>query len=96
MQRDDALLRAWSEPGGTAEPPDVPRRRHRSTWISDLHPGTPAGQAHALLDFLLHVESGHLFRVGALIDGWQLRRSWYWPQAHNDVVQQLTSKRHKT
>ncbi len=23
------------------------------------------------------------------MDGWQLRRRWYWPQAHNDVVQKL-------
>jgi UDP-2,3-diacylglucosamine pyrophosphatase LpxH len=27
--------------------------------------------------------------VGDIVDGWQLRRRWYWPQAHNDVVQKL-------
>jgi UDP-2,3-diacylglucosamine pyrophosphatase LpxH len=61
----------------------------RTVWISDLHLGTPGCQAGALLHFLKHVECETLFLVGDIIDGWQLRRSWYWPQAHNDVVQKL-------
>jgi len=74
---------------------DAKRCRYRSVWISDLHLGTPGCQAHALLDFLKHVESEHLFLVGDIIDGWQLRRSWHWPQAHNDVVQKLLRKARK-
>ncbi|HEX6703661.1 MAG TPA: UDP-2,3-diacylglucosamine diphosphatase [Albitalea sp.] len=98
MQRDVAFLRAWVDPsdpehGVVAD--EAPRRRYRSVWISDLHLGTPGCQAHALLDFLKHVESEHLFLVGDIIDGWQLRRSWYWPQAHNDVVQKLLRKARK-
>jgi UDP-2,3-diacylglucosamine pyrophosphatase LpxH len=27
--------------------------------------------------------------VGDIVDGWQLRRKWFWPQAHNDVVQKI-------
>jgi UDP-2,3-diacylglucosamine pyrophosphatase LpxH len=27
-----------------------------------------------------------------MIDGWQLKNRWYWPQAHNDVVQKLLRK----
>src|SRR3546814_7835500 len=50
----------------------------RSVWISDVHLGTPGSQAVALLDFLRTVESEHLYLVGDIIDGWQLRRSWYW------------------
>jgi UDP-2,3-diacylglucosamine pyrophosphatase LpxH len=48
-----------------------------------------------LLDFLKHVDCDHLFLVGDIIDGWQLRRSWYWPQAHNDVIQKLLRKARK-
>ena len=33
--------------------------------------------------------------MGDIIDGWQLRRKWYWPQAHNDVVQKLLRKARK-
>ncbi len=91
MQRDANFLRAWSDP--PADP--QPRLRFRSVWISDLHLGTPGCQAHALLDFLRHVESENLFLVGDIIDGWQLRRSWYWPQSHNDVVQKLLRKARK-
>jgi len=69
--------------------------RVRTAWISDLHLGTPGCRAHALLDFLRHLECDTLFLVGDIIDGWQLRRSWYWPQAHNDVVQKLLRKARK-
>ncbi len=67
----------------------------RTVWISDLHLGTPGCQAEALLDFLRDVECETLYLVGDIIDGWQLRRSWYWPQTHNDVVQKLLRKARK-
>jgi UDP-2,3-diacylglucosamine pyrophosphatase LpxH len=41
------------------------------------------------------VECETLYLVGDIIDGWQLRRSWYWPQAHNDVIQKLLRKARK-
>jgi UDP-2,3-diacylglucosamine pyrophosphatase LpxH len=69
--------------------------RVRSVWISDLHLGTPGCQAAPLLDFLRRVDCDTLFLVGDIIDGWQLKRSWYWPQAHNDVVQKLLRKARK-
>ncbi|MEP7103033.1 MAG: UDP-2,3-diacylglucosamine diphosphatase [Burkholderiales bacterium] len=69
--------------------------RVRTVWISDLHLGTPGCQAEALLAFLKHVECETLYLVGDIIDGWQLKRAWYWPQAHNDVVQKLLRKARK-
>ena len=69
--------------------------RVRTVWISDLHLGTPGCQARALLDFLRDVDCETLYLVGDIIDGWQLRRSWYWPQAHNDVVQKILRKARK-
>ena len=67
----------------------------RTVWISDLHLGTPGCQAVALLDFLKRVDCDTLYLVGDIIDGWQLRRSWYWPQSHNDVVQKILRKARK-
>ncbi|MES2719072.1 MAG: UDP-2,3-diacylglucosamine diphosphatase [Pseudomonadota bacterium] len=67
----------------------------RTVWISDLHLGTPGCQALALLDFLRQVDCDTLYLVGDIIDGWQLRRSWYWPQSHNDVVQKILRKARK-
>ncbi len=70
-------------------------RRYRAIFISDLHLGTPGCQAHALLDFMKTHPSDYLYLVGDIVDGWQLRRRWYWPQAHNDVVQKLLRRGRK-
>lgn len=70
-------------------------RHYRTLWISDIHLGTPGCQARYLLDFLRHHESDTLYLVGDIIDGWQLRKGWYWPQAHNDVVQKVLRKARK-
>jgi len=69
--------------------------RFRTIWISDLHLGSTSCQAGLLLDFLRHTESENLYLVGDIVDGWQLRRRWYWPQAHNDVVQKILRKARK-
>jgi len=68
---------------------------YRAIFISDLHLGTPGCQADALLDFLKENSSDNLYLIGDIIDGWQLRRKWYWPQAHNDVVQKLLKRARK-
>ena len=70
-------------------------RRYRAIWISDVHLGTRGCQAELLLDFLRATESDHLYLVGDIVDGWRLRKSWYWPQSHNDVVQKLLRKARK-
>lgn len=64
-------------------------RRYRTIFISDVHLGTRGCQAELLLDFIRHVECDTLYLVGDIIDGWKLRSGWYWPQAHNDVVQKI-------
>src|SRR5262245_3513875 len=81
-------------------PPDEgedsgPALRFRAIFISDIHLGTPGCQAERLLDFLRHTESDSLYLVGDIIDGWQLRRRWYWRQAHNDVIQKVLRKARK-
>lgn len=91
MQRDLTPLFGRGHHGGD----DTCSLRVRTVWISDVHLGTPGCRADALLDFLKHVHCEQLFLVGDIIDGWQLRRSWYWPQAHNDVVQKLLRKARK-
>ncbi len=71
--------------------------KFRSIWISDVHLGTSGCQAEYLLDFLKHTESEYLYLVGDIIDGWALKRTWFWKQSHNDVIQKLLRKaRHGT
>jgi UDP-2,3-diacylglucosamine pyrophosphatase LpxH len=69
--------------------------RFRAIWISDVHLGTTGCQAQRLLEFLRATESETLYLVGDIIDGWQLKRRWYWEQAHNDVVQTVLKKAKK-
>ncbi len=73
----------------------APTQRFRTIWISDVPLGTRGCKAEYLLDFLKTTESDTLYLVGDIIDGWRLRRSWYWPQAHNDVVQKILRKARK-
>ncbi|KWF13628.1 UDP-2,3-diacylglucosamine diphosphatase [Burkholderia ubonensis] len=69
--------------------------RYRTIWLSDIHLGSSGCQATYLLDFLRHNDSEYLYLVGDIIDGWQLKKGWYWPQAHNDVVQKILRKARK-
>jgi len=88
------LQQASREPPEEAH--DEGEEKHfRAIFISDVHLGTPGCQAEALLEFLRTHSSDTLYLVGDIIDGWQLRRRWYWPQAHNDVVQKLLRRARK-
>jgi UDP-2,3-diacylglucosamine pyrophosphatase LpxH len=78
-----------------AQDDGAPLPRYRAVFISDLHLGTPGCQAAALLDFLKSHRADALYLVGDIVDGWQLRKRWYWPQAHNDVVQKLLRRARK-
>ena len=89
-RRANVRAGATSERDGGARP-----LRYRAIFISDLHLGTPGCQAAALLEFLRRTESDDLYLVGDIVDGWQLRRRWYWHQSHNDVIQKLLRKARK-
>jgi UDP-2,3-diacylglucosamine pyrophosphatase LpxH len=67
-------------------------RRYRTIWISDVHLGTRGCKAEFLLDFLRWTEAHTIYLVGDIVDGWRLKKSWYWPQMHNDVVQKVLRK----
>lgn len=72
-----------------------PPMRYRTIWISDFHLGTPRAQSDMLLDFLKSTESDYLYLVGDIIDNWSLKKTWYWAQAHNDVIQKILRKARK-
>lgn len=65
---------------------------YRTIWISDIHLGTRGCKAEALLDFLRLNESDHLYLVGDIIDGWRMRRSWYWAPSHSEIIHQILHK----
>jgi UDP-2,3-diacylglucosamine pyrophosphatase LpxH len=82
---------AWIEEPVHFEPAR-PRLTFRTIWISDTHLGTAGCQAEMLLDFLKSTDCETLYLVGDIIDGWQLRKGWYWPPRHNDVVRCVLKK----
>ena len=85
MQAPAAPAAAWLE-----EPIHFEPRRQRiavrTAFISDTHLGTAGCNAELLLDFLKSVNCETLYLVGDIVDGWHLRKGWYWPPRHNDIV----------
>jgi len=67
-------------------------RRWRTIWISDVHLGTRACRSERLLEFLAANESENLFLVGDIVDGWGIKRSWYWNDEHNRILKAVLEK----
>ena len=69
-----------------------PTRYHRTVFISDVHLGTRGCKAELLLDFLQKNSCQTLYLIGDIVDGWQLKRRWFWPEAHSEVVHEILRK----
>jgi UDP-2,3-diacylglucosamine pyrophosphatase LpxH len=63
--------------------------RLRTVFISDVHLGFRGCQAEYLLDFLNHLDAAQLVLVGDIVDLWSLKRSFYWPLAHQEVLRAI-------
>ncbi len=74
------------------EPVGGERKKYRTIWISDVHLGTKGCNAELLIDFLDHTDSETMYLVGDIIDGWRLKKKFYWPAAHNDIVWRLLKR----
>lgn len=72
-----------------------PKRKHRTVWISDIHLGTRGCKAAMLVDFLRSIEPETLYLVGDIVDGWSLRKGWYWPDEHNEVIRRILKMAHR-
>src|SRR5579871_5222771 len=72
-----------------------PEAKVPTVWISDVHLGTRGCNAEMLVDFLRSIECQTLYLVGDIIDGWRLRKGWYWPDAHNEVVRRVLKMAHR-
>ncbi|GBR00889.1 hypothetical protein GLI01_16200 [Gluconacetobacter liquefaciens] len=59
---------------------------YRTVFVSDVHLGTRDCRADLLAEFLRNMTCQRLYLVGDIIDGWKLKRSWFWNSHHDDVL----------
>ncbi len=76
----------------TTHEPGSGQYRYRAIFISDCHLGTRGCRSDFLADFLRRTSSEQLYLVGDIIDGWRLRRSWYWDAGHDEVLKLILRK----
>jgi UDP-2,3-diacylglucosamine pyrophosphatase LpxH len=65
---------------------------YRAVFISDTHLGTRDCRTDFLADFLRRVSCESLFLVGDIVDGWRLRKSWFWDESHDEVIRLILGK----
>ena len=65
---------------------------YRCVFISDTHLGTRGCRGAFLAGFLRQTSCDQLYLVGDIIDGWRLRKSWYWDESHDEVLRQILLK----
>ncbi len=68
------------------------RTHYRTVFISDVHLGTAGCQAEKLTRFLKGVTCEDLYLVGDIVDGWKLKKQFFWPQEHTNVVRKILTK----
>ena len=68
------------------------RTTYRSVFISDVHLGTRGSRTDFLVDFLHATSCEHLYLVGDIVDGWRLRKSWYWDAAHDEILRLILKR----
>jgi UDP-2,3-diacylglucosamine pyrophosphatase LpxH len=73
----------------------VQPRYYRAIWISDVHLGTRACKAGALLDFLRHHIAETLYLVGDIVDGYNWGPSWHWSPAQQELVDEVVRWRRR-
>ena len=74
---DKGVAPSWIEEPVHFEP-NRARVGVRTVWISDIHLGTPAATRRCC-SISSSIECETLYLVGDIVDGWRLRKGWYWP-----------------
>jgi UDP-2,3-diacylglucosamine pyrophosphatase LpxH len=87
-----SLVSRLSQPTPGSGASARPQRAHRTIFISDIHLGSRGCKAEFLADFLARNSCQTLYLVGDIVDGWQLKRRWFWPEAHSRVVHEILRK----
>lgn len=60
-------------------------------FISDVHLGSYGVKANELLEILKLYKPDYLFLVGDIIDGWLLKKRFYWTQDYTNIIRKILS-----
>jgi len=60
-----------------------------SLFISDVHLGSRGSNSNELIEVLKKYEPENIFIIGDFIDGWLLRRRWYWNKNFTLLIRKL-------
>ena len=63
--------------------------RVRALFVSDVHLGCRFSQSDRLFDFLGHFEPDRLYLVGDIVDGWKMKRGFFWNDTASYVVRRV-------
>lgn len=63
----------------------------KALFISDIHLGSQGCHAESVLEVLKKYKPECLFLVGDIIDGWLLKKRFFWPQSHTNVLRKILS-----
>lgn len=63
----------------------------KTLFISDVHLGSKGSNASELLSLLKREDFDELFIVGDFIDGWLLKRRFYWKPKFTEVIRKVLS-----
>jgi UDP-2,3-diacylglucosamine pyrophosphatase LpxH len=64
-------------------------KRIRSIFVSDVHLGCRYTHADSLLAFLRNHQPQYLYIVGDFVDGWRLRKGWYWNDTYTFLFKRI-------
>ncbi len=66
-------------------------KKVEALFISDVHLGARGVNADKLIEVLKEYEPEYLFLVGDIIDGWLLKKRFYWTQSYSNVIRKILS-----
>ena len=62
---------------------------YKSIFISDIHLGTRSCKAEYLIKTLKRLSFDEVYLLGDIIDGWKIKRGWYWHQSHTNFLRKI-------
>jgi UDP-2,3-diacylglucosamine pyrophosphatase LpxH len=68
---------------------DTAGRPVKALFVAGLNLGTKRSGSAEFLEILRRYEPENIYLVGDMIGYREWKKSWHWPQSHNDVIQKL-------